>query len=60
MLLTHASFYQLVFLVLGKSQGEVKAFTIGFDDKDYDESAIATEMAESCNAEQDIMRLSGN
>jgi asparagine synthase (glutamine-hydrolysing) len=42
------------------SQGEVKAFTIGFDDKDYDESAIATEMAESCNAEQDIMRLSGN
>src|SRR5690606_35177068 len=26
----------------------------------YDESAIATEMAESCGANQDIMRLSGN
>ncbi len=42
------------------SQGAVKAFTIGFDDKNYDESAIATEMAESCKADQDIMRLSGN
>src|SRR5690606_34805533 len=41
-------------------QGPVKAFTIGFDDKAYDESAIATEMAESCGADQDIMRLSGN
>ncbi len=42
------------------SQGPVKAFTIGFDDKNYDESHIATEMAESCGADQDIMRLSGN
>lgn len=41
-------------------QGPVKAFTIGFDDKAYDESKIATEMAESCGADQDIMRLSGN
>lgn len=41
-------------------QGPVKAFTIGFDDKAYDESAIATEMAQSCGADQDIMRLSGN
>ncbi len=41
-------------------QGPVKAFTIGFDDKSYDESAIATQMAESCGADQDIMRLSGN
>ncbi len=41
-------------------QGPVKAFTIGFDDKAYDESAIASEMAESCGADQDIMRLSGN
>jgi asparagine synthase (glutamine-hydrolysing) len=41
-------------------QGPVKAFTIGFDDKAYDESAIATQMAESCGADQDIMRLSGN
>lgn len=42
------------------SQGAVKAFTIGFDDKAYDESAIATEMAQSCGADQDIMRVSGN
>lgn len=42
------------------SQNPVRAFTIGFDDKAYDESAIATEMAERCGAEQDIMRLSGN
>lgn len=42
------------------SQNPVRAFTIGFDDKAYDESAIATEMAERCAAEQDIMRLSGN
>ena len=42
------------------SQGPVRAFTIGFDDKDYDESSIATEMANRCGAEQDIMRLSGN
>lgn len=40
-------------------QGPVKAFTIGFDAKAYDESAIATEMAASCGADQDIMRLSG-
>lgn len=42
------------------SQSPVKAFTIGFDDVAYDESKIATEMAESCGADQDIMRLSGN
>lgn len=42
------------------SQNPVKAFTIGFDDKAYDESAIATEMAQSCGADQDIMRLSGS
>ena len=38
-------------------QNEVKAFTIGFDSDKYDESAIATEMAESVGADQDIMRL---
>ncbi|MEX2365647.1 MAG: asparagine synthase (glutamine-hydrolyzing), partial [Pseudohongiellaceae bacterium] len=42
------------------SQGPVKAFTIGFDDKAYDETPVATEMAESCGADQDVMRLSGN
>lgn len=41
-------------------QGPVRAFTIGFDDKNYDESPIATQMAERCGAEQDIMRLSGD
>ncbi len=41
-------------------QGPVRAFTIGFDDAKYDESPIASQMAESCGAEQDIMRLSGN
>ena len=42
------------------SQNPVKAFTIGFDDKAYDETPIATQMAESCGADQDVMRLSGN
>lgn len=47
--------------ILGMSaatqQSPVKAFTIGFDDADYDESAIAREMAESVGADQDIMML---
>ena len=47
-------------LAAASRQQPVKAFTIGFDDKQYDESHIATEMAESCGADQDIMRLSGN
>lgn len=38
-------------------QSPVKAFTIGFDDKDYDETPIAREMARSVGADQDIMRL---
>ncbi len=42
------------------SQSPVRAFTIGFDDKNYDETPIATQMAEMCGAEQDVMRLSGN
>lgn len=42
------------------AQGPVKAFTIGFDHKAYDESAIAKEMALSCGADHDIMRLSGD
>ncbi|MEQ9366070.1 MAG: asparagine synthase (glutamine-hydrolyzing) [Leptospirales bacterium] len=41
-------------------QDPVKAFTIGFDNDDYDESAIATEMAEAVGADQDIMRLNAN
>lgn len=41
-------------------QSPVKAFTIGFDDAAYDESVIATEMADSVGADQDIMRLNAN
>jgi asparagine synthase (glutamine-hydrolysing) len=38
-------------------QAPVKAFTIGFDDADYDETSIAQEMARATGADQDIMRL---
>ncbi|MCG9873711.1 MAG: asparagine synthase (glutamine-hydrolyzing) [Leptospiraceae bacterium] len=38
-------------------QDAVKAFTIGFDNESYDESKIATNMAESVGADQDIMIL---
>ena len=38
-------------------QSPVKAFTIAFDDTRYDESHIATEMAEMAGADQDILRL---
>ncbi|MGH8500994.1 MAG: asparagine synthase (glutamine-hydrolyzing) [Gammaproteobacteria bacterium] len=38
-------------------QSPVKAFTIGFDDEDYDETAIAREMAASVGADQDVMML---
>jgi asparagine synthase (glutamine-hydrolysing) len=38
-------------------QSPVKAFTIGFDDADYDETPIAREMAESVGADQDVMLL---
>ncbi len=41
-------------------QSPVKAFTIGFDDADYDETAIAREMAESVGADQDIMMLNAS
>jgi asparagine synthase (glutamine-hydrolysing) len=41
-------------------QSPVKAFTIGFDDADYDESVIATEMAQAVGADQDIMRLNAD
>ncbi|MGD8568843.1 MAG: asparagine synthase (glutamine-hydrolyzing) [Gammaproteobacteria bacterium] len=44
-------------LSAASQQSPVKAFTIGFDDADYDETAIAREMAESVQADQDIMML---
>jgi asparagine synthase (glutamine-hydrolysing) len=44
-------------LSAASQQSPVKAFTIGFDDADYDETAIAREMAQSVGADQDIMML---
>lgn len=41
------------------SQKPIKAFTIGFNSKSYDETAIATEMAEATGADQQVMRLAG-
>jgi len=38
-------------------QDPVRAFTIGFDSAEYDETPIAQEMARSVGAEQDILRL---
>lgn len=40
-------------------QSPVKAFTIGFDDADYDETAISREMAQAVGAEQDVIRIDG-
>ena len=44
-------------LSAASQQSPVKAFTIGFDSEDYDETAIAREMAQSVEADQDIMML---
>ncbi|MCA9509670.1 MAG: asparagine synthase (glutamine-hydrolyzing) [Myxococcales bacterium] len=38
-------------------QSPVKAFTIGFDSDEYDETPIAREMALAVGAEQDVLRL---
>lgn len=50
--------------ILGMSaasqQSPVKAFTIGFDDASYDETAIAREMSDSVGADQDIMMLNAS
>ncbi|MCB1876457.1 MAG: asparagine synthase (glutamine-hydrolyzing) [Chromatiales bacterium] len=47
-------------LAAASSQSSIKAFTIGFDSDAYDESPIATEMAQAAGADQDIMRLSSD
>lgn len=47
----------IVGMAASSTQGSVKTFTIGFDSDDYDETPIATEMAQSVNAEQEILRL---
>ena len=44
-------------LSAASQQSAVKAFTIGFDNAEYDETAIAKEMAKAVNADQDIMML---
>lgn len=44
-------------LATGAQQSPVKAFTISFDDQDYDEAAIANEMADSMQAEQETIHL---
>ena len=44
-------------LASGAQQSPVKAFTIAFDNDDYDESPIAKEMAASMNADQELIHL---
>ncbi len=44
-------------LSAASQQAPVKAFTIGFDDADYDETPIAQEMARATGADQDIIHL---
>jgi len=44
-------------LATGAMQSAVKAFTISFDHDDYDEAAIAVEMAQSMEADQEIINL---
>jgi asparagine synthase (glutamine-hydrolysing) len=41
-------------------QDPVKAFTIGFDSSDYDETPIAKEMADMTGADQLVLRLSAD
>jgi asparagine synthase (glutamine-hydrolysing) len=45
-------------LASSMQQSPVKAFTISFDNKDYDEAHIAKEMADRVNADQDQINLS--
>lgn len=44
-------------LATGAMQSAVKAFTISFDDDDYDEASIAKQMAESMEADQEMIHL---
>ena len=44
-------------LATGAMQSPVKAFTIAFDDDAYDESSIAREMAQSMNADHEMIHL---
>lgn len=44
-------------LAAAASQEPVRAFTIGFDSDEYDETPIAREMADAAGAEQDVLRI---
>ena len=44
-------------LATAMQQSPVKAFTISFDDADYDESSIAREMADATGADQEVLSL---
>lgn len=44
-------------LATALQQSPVKAYTISFDHKDYDESSIARQMAERTQAEQEVLSL---
>ncbi|MCB1230202.1 MAG: asparagine synthase (glutamine-hydrolyzing) [Verrucomicrobiae bacterium] len=44
-------------LATGAMQSAVKAFTISFDNDDYDEASIARQMAESMEADQEMIHL---
>ncbi|MGB6223113.1 asparagine synthase (glutamine-hydrolyzing) [Haloferula sp.] len=47
-------------LATGAMQSPVKAFTIAFDNVDYDESSIAKEMAVSMSADQEMITLAAD
>ncbi|MCC5856237.1 MAG: asparagine synthase (glutamine-hydrolyzing) [Idiomarina sp.] len=47
-------------LAAAASQNPVKAFTIGFDSADYDETPIAREMAEATGADHHVMMLNAD
>ncbi|ALS99399.1 asparagine synthase (glutamine-hydrolyzing) [Lacimicrobium alkaliphilum] len=44
-------------LASAAAQDPIRAFTISFDNDEYDEASIATEMARATGAEQDILKL---
>ena len=47
----------IIGLAAASTQGAVKAFTIGFDNADYDETPIARQMADAVGADQEVLRL---
>ncbi|AWL12756.1 Asparagine synthase (glutamine-hydrolyzing) [Saliniradius amylolyticus] len=47
-------------LASAASQHPIRAFTISFDNDDYDESKIAEQMAQATEAEQDVLQLNAD